>query len=61
MGGSIYGEIPGLRAFGATRRDGEAGSYELVEVLERWIALRLTWNLPVSAMVGVDVEVPPGG
>ncbi|HWE61886.1 MAG TPA: type II toxin-antitoxin system HicB family antitoxin [Chloroflexota bacterium] len=48
--GQYYGEIPGLAGVWATSGMLEACRDELEDVLEEWLALRLSRNLPIPAL-----------
>lgn len=52
---SYFGEIPELGGVWANAATLEACREELEEVLEEWIALSLSKNLPVPAIDGVDL------
>ena len=53
---SFYGEIPGLDGVWANADTLEACRDELEEVLEEWIALRLSQNLTIPAVDGIDLS-----
>lgn len=46
-------ELDGVRATGHTLEDVRR---ELIEVLEEWIAARLTWGLPIPPIGGQSIE-----
>jgi predicted RNase H-like HicB family nuclease len=50
--GSFYGEIPGFQAVYAHASTLEACRDELEEVLEGWILLRVSRNLPLQQSMG---------
>lgn len=52
---SFYGEIPGLDGVWANAGTLEECRDELEEVLEEWIALRLSKGLPIPAIDGIDL------
>jgi predicted RNase H-like HicB family nuclease len=47
-------ELDGVWAMGHTIEDARR---ELIEVLEEWIAARLTWGLPIPPIGGQSIEV----
>lgn len=55
--GTFYGEIPGLQGVYANKNTLEATREELAEVLEEWIMLRLSWNLPLPIVDGIELSV----
>ena len=55
--GTFYGEIPGLQGVYANKDTLEATREELVEVLEEWILLRLSWKLPLPIVNGIELSV----
>ncbi len=55
--GTFYGEIPGLQGVYANKETLEATREELVEVLEEWILLRLSWKLPLPIVDGIELSV----
>lgn len=55
---TFYGEIPGLQGVYANQDTLEATREQLAEVLEDWILLRLSMNLPIPAAVdGIEFSV----
>ena len=56
--GTVYGSIPGLQGVWSNAETEEAAWVELEEVLEEWIALRLSWNLPILEFAGVSLAAP---
>ena len=56
--GSFYGEITALKGVWANADTLEATREELEEVLEEWIALRLSKNLPIPSIGGVTLSAP---
>ena len=59
--GTVYGEIPGLRGVWSNADTEEESRAELEEVLEEWIALSLSKNLPIPEIAGVSLEAPRRG
>ena len=55
--GCFYGEIPGLDGVYATGPTKEECKKELKEVLEGWILIRVSRNLPIPAIGGVKISV----
>ena len=55
--GKFYGEIPRFQGVYASRDTLEATREELAEVLEEWILLRLSWNLPLPVVDGIELSV----
>lgn len=56
--GTIYGSIPGLQGVWSNADTAEAVQIEFEEVLEEWIALRLSRNLPIPAIHGISLAAP---
>ncbi len=56
--GSFYGEIEGLKGVWANAGKLEETREELEEVLEEWIVLRLSRNLPIPSIGGVTLSAP---
>lgn len=56
--GGFYGEVEGLKGVWANADTLEATREELEEVLEEWIALRLSKNLPIPSIGGVTLSAP---
>lgn len=56
--GSFYGEIEALKGVWANADTLEGTREELEEVLEEWIVLRLSRNLPIPAIGGATLSVP---
>lgn len=54
---TYYGEIPGLTGVYANRDTLEACRDELEEVLEEWILLRVSRNLPLPAIDGIEITI----
>ena len=55
--GSFYGEIPGFDGVWANAGALEDCRNELEEVLEGWIVLSLSHNLPLPTVGGISLEV----
>ena len=55
--GSYYGEIPGFQGVYASAPTLEACRDELEEVLEEWILLRVSRNLPLPSAGEVTLTV----
>lgn len=56
--GTYYGEIEGIQGVWSNADTLEETRAELQEVLEEWIALRLSENLPIPSVAGVSLKVP---
>jgi predicted RNase H-like HicB family nuclease len=56
--GSFYGEIEGLKGVWANADTLEETREELEEVLEEWISLRLSQNLPIPSIGGFTLSAP---
>jgi len=56
-GGSCYGSIPGFEGVWADAASVEECRDELEEVLEEWLLLRLSRQLPVPIADGIDLVV----
>jgi len=57
--GSFYGEIPDFDGVWATANTLEGCREELAEVLEGWIVLSLSKNLPLPSVDGISLEISP--
>lgn len=55
--GSYYGEIPGFQGVLANAETLEACRDQLAEVLEEWILLRVSRNLPLPAVDGLELRI----
>jgi predicted RNase H-like HicB family nuclease len=55
--GSFYGEIPGFDGVWSTADTLEGCREELSEVLEGWIILSLSKNLPLPTVDGISLEI----
>lgn len=54
---SFYGEIPGFQGVYANALTLEECREELLEVLEDWITLRLSKNLSIPVIGGMDLSI----
>ena len=54
---SYYGEIPGFEGVFANAVDLEACRNQLREVLEEWILLRVSKNLEIPEVDGVNLKI----
>ena len=55
--GRFYGEVPACPGVYATARTLEACREEIAEVLEEWILLRVSRNLPLPVIEGIELKV----
>ena len=55
--GTYYGEIPGFDGVYANTSTLEACRDELEEVLEEWILFRVSRNLPLPIVEGIDLTI----
>ena len=55
--GSFYGEIPDFQGVYANADQLEKCREELEEVLEEWILLRISHNLPLPVLEGIDLTI----
>lgn len=55
--GSYYGEVPGFEGVYANADALEDCREELEEVLEEWVLFRISRNLPVPTVDGIDLQV----
>lgn len=55
--GTFYGEIPGFDGVWANAENLEDCREELEEVLEGWIILSLSKNLPLPTIDGISLEI----
>ena len=55
--GVYYGEIPGFGGVYASADTLEACRDELAEVLEEWVLLRISKNLPLPAVDGIELTI----
>jgi len=54
---TFYGEIPGFQGVWANAGTLEACREELAEVLEEWILLRRSRNLPLPVVDGIELSI----
>jgi predicted RNase H-like HicB family nuclease len=54
---SFYGEIPGFDGVYANTDTLETCREELQEVLEGWILLRVSMNLPLPVVDGIELKI----
>lgn len=55
--GTFYGEIPGFDGVWANTDTLESCREELEEVLEEWILLRVSKNLPLPIVDGIELTI----
>jgi predicted RNase H-like HicB family nuclease len=55
--GTFYGEIPGFDGIYANADTLEACREELEEVLEEWILFRVSRNLPLPVVEGLELTI----
>ena len=55
--GTFYGEIPGFAGVYANADNLESCREELAEVLEDWILLRISKNLPLPVIDGIELSI----
>ena len=55
--GSFFGHIPGLDGVWAGAARLEACREELEEVLEAWLLLRLSRQLPIPPIEGIELKI----
>ena len=55
--GTFYGEIPGFDGIYANADTLEACREELEEVLEEWIFFRVSRNLPLPVVEGIELTI----
>jgi predicted RNase H-like HicB family nuclease len=55
--GSYYGEIPGFQGVFANAETLEKCREELEEVLEEWVLFRVSRNLPLPTVDGIELQV----
>ena len=56
--GTIYAEVPGLDGVWANADTQVGAEVELSEVIEEWIYLRLSKQLPIPSMGGIEIKPP---
>ncbi len=54
---TFYGEIPGFQGIYANASTLEACRDELEEALEEWILLRISRNLPLPVVDGIELTI----
>jgi predicted RNase H-like HicB family nuclease len=54
---TFYGEIPGFEGVYANRETLEACRDELEEVLEEWVLFRVSKNLPLPRVDGMELKI----
>jgi predicted RNase H-like HicB family nuclease len=54
---SFYGEIPGFQGVYANAATLEECREQLQEVLEEWLLLRISRNMPVPVVNGIDLVI----
>jgi len=54
---SFYGEIPGFEGVYSNAATLEACREELAEVLEEWIFFRISRNLPLPVVDGIELVI----
>jgi predicted RNase H-like HicB family nuclease len=54
---TFYGEIPGFQGIYANASTLEACRNELEEALEEWILLRISRNLPLPVVDGIELTI----
>jgi predicted RNase H-like HicB family nuclease len=55
--GSFYGEIPGFDGVYSNAASLEKCREELEEVLEEWILMRVSRNLPLPVVEGIELVI----
>ncbi len=55
--GTFYGEIPGFQGVYANADKLETCREELEEVLEEWILFRVSRNLPLPVVEGIELAI----
>ncbi|MHB1326179.1 MAG: type II toxin-antitoxin system HicB family antitoxin [Thermoleophilia bacterium] len=55
--GTFYGEIPGFEGIYANAKTLEECREELEEVLEEWILFRVSKNLPLPTVGGLELSI----
>lgn len=54
---TFYGEIPGFEGVYANAETLEACRDELEEVLEEWVLFRISRNLPLPTVEGLELKI----
>ncbi|HVG33204.1 MAG TPA: type II toxin-antitoxin system HicB family antitoxin [Pyrinomonadaceae bacterium] len=55
--GTFYGEIPAFKGIYANADSLETCRQELAEVLEEWILFRVSRNLPLPTVDGIELRI----
>ena len=55
--GSYYGEVPGFKGVYANAESLESCREELEEVLEEWILFRVSQNLTLPTVDGIELQI----
>ncbi len=55
--GTFYGEIPAFQGVWANTETLETCREELADVLEEWILLRVSRNLPLPVVDGIELSI----
>lgn len=55
--GTFYGELPGFDGVYANADNLETCRDELEEVLEEWILFRISRNLPLPVIDGIELKI----
>jgi predicted RNase H-like HicB family nuclease len=55
--GTYYGEIPGFAGVYSNTANLEECRNELVEVLEEWLLFRISRNLPLPTVDGIELRI----
>ncbi|MBI1955517.1 MAG: type II toxin-antitoxin system HicB family antitoxin [Acidobacteria bacterium] len=55
--GTFYGEVPGFEGVYANADKLEICRQELEEILEEWILLRISRNLPLPVVEGIELVI----
>lgn len=56
-GGRFYGELPDCPGVYATGETLESCREELAEVLEEWVLFRVSRNLPLPVVDGIELKI----
>jgi predicted RNase H-like HicB family nuclease len=56
--GTVFGSIPGLDGVWSNADTLGEAEVELAEVLEEWIYLRLSQQLPIPTVGGIEIKPP---
>jgi predicted RNase H-like HicB family nuclease len=55
--GSYYGEIPGFQGVYANSESQDSCRAELEEVLEEWMLIKISRNLPLPVVDGIEIKI----